>query len=108
MSLSDYSDYNRRMLLMQRGQSHKNERKHLSHYKRVQDLLDSYLTRHASLEFRHNVLRKQKKLNYQLEYDRIRSVLGDNLIPYTTKTMIQKRMAELQKLGARAVNNIQD
>ena len=108
MSLSDYSDYNRRMLLMQRGQSHKNERKHLSHYKRVQDLLDSYLTRHASLEFRNNVLRKQKKLNYQLEYDRIRSVLGNNLIPHTTKAMIQKRMVELQNLGARAVNNIQD
>ena len=108
MSLSDYSDYNRRMLLMHRGQSHKNERKHLSHYKRVQDLLDSYLTRHASLEFRNNVLRKQKKLNYQLEYDRIRSVLGNNLIPHTTKAMIQKRMVELQNLGARAVNKIQD
>ena len=90
------------------GSSHGNHRKYLHNYEQIQKLLDAYNTKHASVEFRRNVLRNQKKHNYQLEHDRIRSVLGDNLIPNTTKAMIQNRMAELQKLGARAVNKIQD
>lgn len=90
------------------GSSHGNYRKYLHHYEHLQKLLDAYKTRQASLEFRHNVLKHQRKNNYQLEYDRIRSVLGSNLIPNTTKEMIKGRMKELQHLGAKAVNRIED
>ena len=90
------------------GSSHGNYRKYLHHYEHIQKLLDAYKTRQASLEFRHNVLKHQRKNNYHLEYDRIRSVLGSNLIPNTTKEMIKERMKELQQLGAKAVNQIAD
>jgi hypothetical protein len=58
------------------------------------------------VKFRHNALKKQRKHNYQLEYDRIRSVLGQNLVPNTTRSMIQNRMKDLEELGARAVNKL--
>ena len=90
------------------GSSHGNNRKYFNHYEQMQKMLDTYNTKHASVEFRRNAIRNQKKNNYQLEYDRIRSILGQNLIPYTTKAMIKERMNELQKLGARAVNKLQD
>jgi hypothetical protein len=90
------------------GSSHGNTRAYLNHYKRLQNFLDAYETRKASVEFRHNVLRKQKKHNYQLEYDRIRGALHDNLVPNTTKNMIKDRMKHLEELGAKAVNKIKD
>lgn len=90
------------------GSSHRNVRKYKSHYENLQKFLDAYDTKKASVQFRHNVLVKQKKHNYQLEYDRIRNVLHSNLIPDTTKLMIQHRMKELEELGAKAVDNIQD
>lgn len=90
------------------GSSHGNHRKYIHHYEQLQKFLDAYKTRQASLQFRHNVLKHQRRNNYQLEYDRIRSVLGNNLIPNTTKEMIKERMKELQRLGATAVNRIED
>ena len=96
---------NSRMILG--GSSHGNHRKYLHQYEQLQKFLDAYKTRHASLEFRRNVLRNQNKHNYQLEYDRIRSVLENSLIP-TTRDMIKQRMKELEDLGAKAINKIQD
>jgi hypothetical protein len=90
------------------GSSHGNYRKYIHHYEQLQKLLDAYKTRQASLQFRHNVLKHQRKNNYQLEYDRIRGVLGSNLIPNTTKERIRERLQELQQLGAKAVNRIED
>ena len=90
------------------GSSHGNHRKYLHHYEQLQKFLDAYKTKQASLQFRHDALRNQKKHNYQLEYDRIRSILGNNIIPNTTKTMIKQRMKDLEDLGAKAVNKIRD
>ena len=87
--------------------SHGNNMKYLKHYEELQKFLDAYKTRQASVEFRRNVLRKQQKHNYQLEYDRIRSVLEHSLIP-TTKEMIRQRMKVLEKLGAKAIDKIKD
>ena len=88
------------------GSSHGNVRKYLGQYEKLQKLLDARETRKALVEFRHNALKKQRKHNYQLEYDRIRSVLGQNLVPNTTRSMIQNRMKDLEELGARAVNKL--
>ena len=106
MQSSRNNERNARQILG--GSSHGNHRKYLHHYEYLQKLLDAYKTRQASLEFRHNVLKHQRKKNYQLEYDRIRSVLESNLIPNMTKEMIRERMKELQQLGANAVNRIED
>ena len=101
------SEYNLNSRMILGGSSHGNHRQYLNHYKELQKFLDAYKTRQASLEFRKNVLRKQHKHNYQLEYDRIRNVLESSLIP-TTKEMIKQRMKELEDLGANAVNNIKN
>ena len=90
------------------GSSHANVRKYPSHYEKLQKFLDAYETKKASVQFRHNALRNQRKHNYQLEYDRIRGVLHSNLIPDTTKNMIKDRMKHLEELGAKAVNKIKD
>jgi hypothetical protein len=88
--------------------SHGNVRKYKHHYEQLQKFLDAYDTKRASVEFRRNVLVKQKKHNYQLEYDRIRNELDTKLIPHTTKQQIEYRMKELEVLGVRALDGIQD
>jgi len=88
--------------------SHGNVRKYKHHYEQLQKFLDAYDTKRASVEFRRNVLVKQKKHNYQLEYDRVRSELNSKLIPDITKHQIINRMAELELMGAKAVDEIQD
>jgi len=109
MSVDHYTDFNKRLQLMNKGRANMNNRIYLNHHKQVQDFLDSYKTRHASVEFRRKALLNQKKMNYQIEYDRIRNLLHNSrLIPDTTKEMMQKRAKELAKLGAKAINSIQD
>ena len=90
------------------ARAHQNVRSTTRHYEHLQKLLDAYQTRLASVEFRSNVLRRQKKHNYQLEYDRIRGVLSQSTIPHTTRQMLIKREQELRQLGAKAVNKIPD
>lgn len=93
---------------MMSGASHGNIRTYLEHHKRVKDFLDAYKTRAASVEFRKNVLDYQRKQNYQLEYDRIRSEMGKSVLPHETALRLKKREKELQKLGAKAINTISD
>jgi hypothetical protein len=90
------------------GSSHGNVRKYQHHYEQLQKFLDAYDTKRASVQFRQNVLRNQKKHNYQLEYERIRSDFESKLIPNITKHQIINRMAELELMGAKAVDEIQD
>ena len=90
------------------GASHQNVRKYLAHHKRVKDLLDAHKTRAASVEFRTNVLHHQRKQNYQLEYDRIRGDIATSIIPSETIFRLKRREQELQKLGAKANNIIND
>jgi len=90
------------------GRAHQNVRKNTRHYEELQKLLDAYQTRLASIEFRNNVLRRQKKHNYQLEYDRIRGILTQSNIPHTTRQMVIKREQVLKQVGVKAVNQIPD
>ena len=90
------------------GRAHQNVRTNTRHYEQLQKLLDAYQTRLASIEFRNNVLKRQKKHNYQLEYDRIRGILTQSNIPHTTRQMLIKREQLLKTLGAKAVNQIPD
>ena len=69
------------MQLMKHSRVSQHERQHLNHYKRVHDVLKSYSTRHALVEFRKHALNQQTKHNYQLELDRIRGELSRTLIP---------------------------
>ena len=81
---------------------------YINNHKRVQKILDAYHTRSALVEFRKKALDHQNKLNYQLEYDRIRGELARSRIPATTVAKLRKRKNELIALGAKAVNKIGD
>ena len=78
----------------------------LDHYERLQKQLDAHETRKSLVEFRKNVLDKQKKMNYQNEYDRIRGLLSQTIIPRQTREYLETRKKNLAELGARAISGI--
>ena len=49
-------------------------------------------------QFMNELRENQTRHNYKMEYDRIRSALGNSLIPHDTKTTINNRMSVLDKL----------
>ncbi len=49
-------------------------------------------------QFMNELREHQTRHNYKMEYDRIRSALGNSLIPHDTKNTINTRMANLDKL----------
>ena len=106
MTIDDYTDYRKRMMLMHKSRVNGNERKHLVHYQRVKKILDAYKTRHASLEFRRDAINGQNKLNYQIEYDRIRNELKHSILPHKTREELIKREKDLLDLGVKAVDGI--
>ena len=75
-------------------------------YKNLQKVLDARKTKAASIHMRKQILESQKKLNYQLEYDRIRGVLSQSILKGVTVESLDRRKQELERLGAKAVNHI--
>ena len=78
--------------------------KKLNYYKNVQNKLDAYKTKAALISFRKNLIQRQVAINYQNEYDRIRSMLTQTVL----KDMphLKNRKAELEKLGAQSIDFI--
>jgi hypothetical protein len=56
-----------------------------------------------------DVLRRKQMLdqNIELEYDRIRDLLHDKTIRADSLQMLKNRLARLEDLGAKAINEIQ-
>jgi len=74
-----------------------------SHYmKKLKDQLESYNTKQSLINFRKNLLERRKINNYSNEYENLRSILAHSVLPFQTKDMVEKRIAELKKLGAQA------
>jgi hypothetical protein len=101
MNSANYQNLKEKQTSKIASSSHANVRKYKNHYEQLQKFLDAYDTKRASVEFRRNVLVKQKKHNYQLEYDRIRNELDSKLIPNITKHQIINRMADLELMGVK-------
>ena len=59
-------------------------------------------SRHANIDIRNKWMQAKTVKNYQSEYDRIRSRLGNSSMPYVTKTAIMNRKKTLEALGAKA------
>ncbi len=49
-------------------------------------------------QFMNELRENQTRHNYKMEYDRIRSALGNSLMPHDTKNTINARMTALDKL----------
>ena len=75
--------------------------------KRLQKMLDAIYTKKQSVHVRHNILRKQKGINYQMESDRIiNGMLQSSLLSQThpNYARLKNRAKELEELGASAFN----
>jgi hypothetical protein len=66
-------------------------RNNLRYYKQLKQLLDAHKTKQENILFRKKVIDNQKRLNYQLEYDRIRNFLYNNHIVPTTRETLERR-----------------
>ena len=104
--MADSTDHRKRLELMHKSRVNSNNTRYLKHVEKAQKLLDAHYTRQASKEFRHKALLNQKKLNWQIEYDRIRGELSRRNIPGVTREMLVKREQQFKQLGAKAINRI--
>ena len=78
----------------------------LHHFKNLQKQLDAHATKVASIRLRKEWLEKQKKINYQNEYDRVLGMISQNTVKGKSIASLEKRKTDLEKLGAIAVGSI--
>ena len=78
----------------------------LAYYKRVQNEITARKTKASSTMLRKQWLEKQKINNYQNEYDKIRSILSNSVTGELTNEKLHERQKELQKLGAKIIDQI--
>ena len=71
---------------------------HLRHYKWLQQRHDAQKTKAESVALRKDWLDAQKRASYQSEYDRVRGLLSQTILPDGAKRL-QEREAELKGLG---------
>jgi hypothetical protein len=76
------------------------------HLKYLDNFLNTYKNKVALIEFRNNILRKQRANNIQNESDRINSYLNQSVVSQSNPNYVRlkKRADELSKLGAKAFN----
>ena len=65
-------------------------------------------TRTANLDIRNKWMHNKKIKNYQSEYDRIRSHMGDSMNPHHTMDSLHRRKKTLESLGAKAFDGIRN
>ena len=70
----------------------------LHHYKQLRLKLEAHNTKAESIQLRKKWLEAQKRANYQQEYDRIRGLLSQSILPPGTKRL-EEREVELKTLG---------
>ena len=86
----------------------KNSTNRLHYYKNLQKQLDAQSTKASSIALRKQWLLNQKKINYQSEYDRVRSQIAHNTVKGLSIDLLKKRSDHLAKLGSKAINGIAD
>ena len=71
----------------------------LNYYKRQRNIIKAHHTKASLISLRKDWLDRQTKNNYQNEYDRIRGVLTNSMLPGVTKDSLDKRVAKLKEMG---------
>ena len=69
-------------------------------------LIEARKMQSASAQFRKDILEKQRVMNYQSEYDRLRAHLENSALPYHTRAEVNTRAEKLKQLGAKATSGI--
>ena len=75
----------------------------LNYYKYQRNIIKAHQTKASLISLRKDWLDRQTKTNYQNEYDRIRGILNDSVLPGTSKIHIEKRVKDLEKMGVTGV-----
>jgi len=75
----------------------------LNYYKYQRNIIKAHQTKASLISLRKDWLDRQAKTNYQNEYDRIRGILNDSVLPGTSKIHIEKRVKDLEKMGVTGV-----
>ena len=70
----------------------------LRYFKLLRQKLDAHKSRAESIALRKDWLAAQKRVNYQSEYDRVRGLLSQTILPDGARRL-EEREAELKKLG---------
>ena len=81
-------------------------RNRIHYWQRVKHLMEMHELKAKSIHFRKKLLEDRTKANYQHEYDKIRGALAHTVVPIQSRRNLERRMGELQSLGALAVNGI--
>ena len=76
----------------------------LHYYNQVKAKNDAHRTKAVSVDLRKEYLEKQKRNNYQNEYDRIRGVISQSST--ANHTPLEDRKKTLEKLGAKIIDHI--
>ena len=71
----------------------------LNYYKQQRNIIKAHQTKAALISLRKDWLDRQTKTNYQQEYDRIRGILNDSVLPGTSTEHIKKRVETLEKMN---------
>ena len=83
------------------------QQKQLSQVKYLNEMADAYKNRTSSIALRKEILEKQKRRNYQSEYERLRGHVEYSATPALTRDHLKTRTDRLKSLGARAVDSIE-
>ena len=102
------SGHDSRPFALQQNNIDKHITNRLHYYKTLKDKLDAQATKASSIALRKQWLEKQKKMNYQNEYDRIRGEIARQTVfrGGTSLSSLEKRKSDLEKLGAIAIDSI--
>ena len=102
------SGHDSRPFALQQNNIDKHITNRLHYFKNVQKQLDAQATKASSIALRKQWLEKQKKMNYQNEYDRIRSEIARQTVfrGGTSLSSLEKRKKTLEGLGAIAIDSI--
>ena len=76
------------------------------YFKQIKDMLEAHELKAKNVHFRTKLLQDRRKASYQNEYDRLRGVIAHTTVSEQTKAVIEKRQADLIKLGALALPGI--
>jgi len=77
------------------------EHRHMPNYKHI---MKEYQDKVASIQFRHDMLQRQKNANYQNEYNRLRGHLEHTVVRGENLHRLQHRMADLKSMLHEGLN----
>ena len=100
------SGHDSRPFALQQNNIDKHITNRLHYFKNLQKQLDAHATKASSIALRKQWLDKQKKVNYQSEYDRIRGEIEHNNVKGLSVESLKKRKDDLAKLGAKVIDGI--